>query len=220
MNHRADERRTYFRPRLRVEPFSTPAIRMATAPSPVVEAPPEPAIEPELVEDEQQGVLDELWHRRQRVQSLRLRGFSQRQIAEALNVSQGTISNDLKWVREHRREQFGVPARFDPEQEIGEAVALFAEVEASALRDYSRLPQNNVKDRNVCLRTAMSARLSRVHTLQDQGILERQVGTVGIAIRADAVRATLVREGLLLGSGEATVIPDDDPIEQWLRRTG
>ncbi len=169
-------------------------------------------------------MLDETWARRLRVQTLRLRGFTQTQIGDTLQVSQATISRDLTWIQESRREQFGIQSKFDAADEIGEAVALFRDVEISALRDYARLPSMNVKDRTACLRSAMFARLSRLNVLQDHGILERKLGDVGLTVRADVVRATLVKEGLLLPEGRRDAALDGvevlDPIDTWLAKVG
>lgn len=173
-------------------------------------------------EAQEVGKLDELWSRRLRVQTLRLRGFTQEQIARTLEVNQSTVSRDMEWIRKNRNEQFGMPSKFDAADEIGEAVALFRDVEMQSLRDYARLPTTQIKDRTACLRSAMFARMSRLNVLMDHGILERQIGTVGVALRADAVRASLLKEGLLLPEGRRDpsldVLGESDPFDAWLRR--
>ena len=174
-----------------------------------------------LTADEEAVILDELWSRRLRTQTLRLRGFTQTQIAVALSVDQSTVSRDLVWIREHRKEQFGPAWNFNAAEEIGEAVALFRDAEMSALRDYARTPMANIRDRVQSLKLAMFARLSRLNTLQDAGYMERHMGTLGVLIRADAVRETLMKEGLMLEGGRpanTAMDTDVDPVDAWLQR--
>lgn len=187
----------------------------STGETPAAQSAPEAVL---VSPEEESGLLDEQWSRRQKVQTLRLRGFTQQQIASALSTDQSTVSRDLAWIRAHRDDVFGTTGKYDTSQELGEAVALFQDVEMSALRDYARLPTSNVKDRNACLRTAVFTRLSRLNVLQDAGFLERKIGTVGIQLRADAVRDTLIRDGLLLPAGSrlSEAFPDD-PLDQWMR---
>lgn len=174
-------------------------------------------------EADARSTLDELEGRRVKVTTLRLRGLTQEAMAQALGVDQSTISRDIAWIRNHRRELFGDHSTFDSAQEIGEAVALFADVEMSALRDFSRLKPDQSRARIACLRTAMMARQMRVNLLRDLGFLDRPIGNVGMAIRTDAVRQALIEEGLILPDGRAIaaeVTPADDEVEQWLRQAG
>lgn len=165
--------------------------------------------------------------RRLQVLTMRLRRVSQRQIAQALNVTQATISRDLDWIRDHWVKDFGPPgaaAGLKAHEEIGEAVALFADVEYSALRDFSQLQPKESRGRNACLRTALLARQMRLNLLQDLGFIDRQVGTVALTWRADVVRDALREEGLL--APELALIEGDveesveDEVDRWLRHAG
>lgn len=174
-------------------------------------------------EDDARSTRDELEARRGKVLTLRLRRMTQAQIATALGVDQATISRDLAWIAQHWKERFGTPATLDPTQEIGEAIALFADVEVAALRAFTKLMAGEARACNAYLRTAMIARQMRVNLLQDLGFIDRQIGAVGMAFRADAVRQALREEGLLLTDGramDAEVTPADDEVEQWLRQAG
>ena len=144
-------------------------------------------------EDDARSTLDELEGRRVKVITLRLRGYTQGAMARALGVDQSTISRDMAWIRNHRDELFGDHATFDSAQEIGEAVARFAEVEMAALRDYDRTIE--MKDRSAFLRTVLMARQKRVDLLLDLGFLDRPIGNIGVAFRADVVRQAYWTKG-------------------------
>lgn len=167
---------------------------------------------------------DRIAERRHRVLTLKLRHMSQSQIAAAVQVDQSTISRDLNWIREHWRLEYGIPGTVSPAEEIGEAVALYADAEQSALRDYHASPPGS-RQRQFCLRTAMMARQARLMVLQDVGLIDRQVGTVAVtAIRADDIRALLRAEGLLVDSprqlapAHDRLDDGDDPVMTWLHQ--
>jgi len=169
-----------------------------------------------------QGTDAELEERRQKVLALRLRRYSQKTIAQALGVSQATVSADLKWIADHRKELYGTPARLKVEQEIGEAIDIYAEIEVTALKDLSKIDATDAKARNGCMRTVIMARSMRVSLLQDLGFIDRQLGVTSstLTIRAEAVRKALRDEGLLVPE-HATIAhldDDDDEVHQWLKR--
>ena len=162
----------------------------------------------------------ELEERRASVLALRLRKYSQKQIAVVLKVSQQTVSRDLAWIADHRKALFGSPSKLDVENEIGEAYDFYADVESKALRGFSKA--EDAKAQNAYLRTAILARGQRMGLLQDLGLVERQIGTFGVTLRADVLRSALREEGLLvseravLSSGD----DDDDEVERWLKQAG
>lgn len=172
-------------------------------------------------EDDARSTLDELEGRRVKVKTLRLRGLTQGAMAQALGVDQSTISRDMTWIRNHRKELFGDHSTFDSAQEIGEAVALFADAEVSALRDFSRLKPDQSAARIACLRTALMARQMRVNLLRDLGFLDRQIGNIGVTLRADAIRQALRDEGVLITDGGNIKVgqdEEDDEVEERRRQ--
>jgi hypothetical protein len=153
----------------------------------------------------------ELDARRVKVLTLRLHRMTQAQISTALAIDQTTVSRDLTWIAQHWKERFGVPAALDPSQEIGEAIALFADIETSALVEFDTLTETALqrglslvfisKQRMACLRTAMEARQRRVSLLQGLGLLDRQPENIGVTLGADGIRQALRDEGLLPRDG-------------------
>ena len=152
----------------------------------------------------------ELEERRLQVLTLRLCRLPQRQIAGALKVDQSTISRDLQWIAQHWRERYGTPPGLDPAEEIGEAIAVFTDVEGAALRDYHRLTLDQAKQRNACLRMAILARQMRVNLLLDLGFLDRQIGNIGGTLGADTIRQALGDQGLLATDGGHLTVREDD----------
>lgn len=171
-------------------------------------------------EDDARSTLDELEGRRIKVVTLRLRRSTQAQIAQALQVDQSTVSRDLAWIAEHRKELFGSPAKLNVEDEIGEAYDFYCDVESKALRGFSKA--EDAKAQNTFLRTAILARGQRIRLLQDLGFLGRQNGCMGITLRADAVRQALRDEGLLVPERALLAQPDEKEgeLDRWLRRSG
>lgn len=72
----------------------------------------------------------ELELRRQRVLQLRLRQMTEAAIAAVIGVDQKTVSRDLRWIVKHWRDLYGLRPKFDPAEEVGAALALFADVES------------------------------------------------------------------------------------------
>lgn len=164
------------------------------------------------------GSVGELEARRLRVVELRLlRKYSQQQIATVLGVDQATISRDIAWIAQHRKELFGSPAKLEVESEIGEAYDFYCDVEAKALRGFHKA--EDAKGQNTYLRTAILARGQRINLLQDLGFIDRQLGQIGLTLRADAVRAALREEGLLISERAlSTADEDDDEVDKWLKK--
>lgn len=165
---------------------------------------------PELLTADTRATESELEERRLKVLTLRLRRYSQTEIARVLQVDHSTVSRDLAWIAANRKEMFGTPAKLQVEQEIGEAIDVFRDAEASAFRDFNRLGAADAKARNACLRTAILARQMRVNLLQNLGFINRQIGSMGITLRADAVRHALRDEGLLVPERALLGQPDED----------
>lgn len=117
---------------------------------------------------------------------------------------------DLHWISLHWREQYGASPRIEPTEEIGEAIAVFTDAEVAAWRDYHRLNLDQAKQRNACLRTVLLARQMRVNLLRDLGFLDRQIGNIGVMLRADAIRQALHDEGLLVTDGGHITVGKDE----------
>lgn len=144
--------------------------------------------------------------RRRSVLTLRLRRLSEAQIAKLLGVSQMAISRDLAWIRQHWGDRYGLKATLQPEDEIGEAIAVFEDVEREAYMEYHALASSTgpgkARARMKCLETVLAAREKRINLLQDFGCLERRLGRLDVSvIRADDLRQLLRQERLLGGSG-------------------
>jgi hypothetical protein len=167
----------------------------------------------------------EIEDRRMRVLALRLRRMSEPAIAAILNVSHATVSRDLQWIKEHWRKQYGVPAGLNPQEFIGETIAVYQDHEAAAMLEYHDLKQQAAnrrlspmfvsRARMQALRTAMAARQLQVNLLQDLGLVDRELGSVDVRHRvakADDIRQLLREEGLL-PEGPRRGVPADTPEE-------
>lgn len=150
--------------------------------------------------------------RRQRVVQLRLRKMTLRAIAAVVGVDESTVSRDLKEIRERWQQLYGAKPELDASEMVGESLELYAEAESLALLEYTNLGQT-AKDRRLspmfaarqrmaCLRTAMTARQLAVNLLQDLGLMERQLGTLGVA--ATVGSATEIRRRLIDGGIKVT----------------
>ena len=156
-------------------------------------------------------IMAELEDRRLQVLRLRLRRVPQTAIAAIVGVDQSTVSRDLHWIREHWRSEYGLPGTICQADEIGMAVALYEDVEQSALLEFHSLreaandrrlsPAFIARQRMACLRTAMMARQTRVNLLRDLGFLDRGDRTSDLPC-ADGVREMLRDEGLLVTADE------------------
>jgi hypothetical protein len=114
----------------------------------------------------------ELEERRLTVVHLRLRRLSLARISQRLGVSEATISRDLEWIRAHRQRVYGATPTLDAAELIGESVALYEDIEATALR-VAHSGDLSVRDRLRCMNTAMAAREKKTALLQDVGLLDR-----------------------------------------------
>jgi predicted transcriptional regulator len=175
--------------------------------------------------------------RRKEVVRLRLRRMSQMAIASLLGVDQATISRDLRWIRDHWKEKYGSPNGVSPEHELGEAVAMYEDTEQSALMEFHMIQQAAAtrklspmfvsRQRMACLRTALVARKMRVELLQEYGLIEKSLGTIGLdttRMKADDIKSFLREEGfdgdpkqLVAASPDEAAKPD--PVAQWIMGT-
>jgi len=134
---------------------------------------------------------DEMELRRHQVLRMRHRRMSLRQIGQALNVSEATVSKDLKWIREHWQQMLGPNAKLDTSVFIGESLAIYEDIEAMALTDAVRAGIS-LRDKNRCLNTALAARDRQVSLLQDMGVVARSLGTLTVNLpTATQIRAAL-----------------------------
>lgn len=146
----------------------------------------------------------ELEERRLNVQRLRVRyRLSVKKIAERLDVSEATVCRDMQWIREHWREQFGAKPKIDPADVVGEALAIYQEIEQSALQDAANCIRRTddgelvdmvffAKQRAACYAVALKAREAQVALLQDLGVVDRAVGTLDVTLPTAAqIRAAI-----------------------------
>lgn len=168
--------------------------------------------------------------RRRSVITLRIRGLSPQRIADALHVGYGTVVRDLEWIRQNWNEEYGGKPAVNAAQEIGEAVAVFADAEQAAVLEFHALAQTTSsltqrsRARMACLSTMMQARRARIDLLQDLGLLKREIGSISASLsltpRADELREALRKEGLLgnrVIDAEATVEGEaPEHLQKWL----
>jgi DNA-binding Lrp family transcriptional regulator len=126
-------------------------------------------IEPE---DKRRAVEVEMEARRMKVLFLRHRRQTEQQIANQLNVSEATISRDIKWLREHYAETFGVDSKFDSGAFIGESIARYEDIESEAMKDSAK-PGIQPRDKAKFLMIAILAREKQTSLLQDTGVITR-----------------------------------------------
>lgn len=110
--------------------------------------------------------------RRRKVWELLLYGFAPNSIAKALGCSYGTVLNDIKEIRAKNKNYI---ERVDISEEIGDAVAKFDEIFASALREYNAAEKSSQK--SGFLSTAMAALEKKERFLVEVGVLPKQVAT-------------------------------------------
>src|SRR5260221_13313914 len=103
------------------------------------------------------STVAELAERRATVMRLRIRRMSEPAIARALSVSAATVSRDLTYIRAHWQEFFGPNPKFDSSIFVGESLALYEDIESTAMRDSAKAGIT-VRERMRCLQTAMAAR--------------------------------------------------------------
>jgi P27 family predicted phage terminase small subunit len=148
------------------------------------------AVVPPVADD-----ADVIAERRRRVCSLRLLHKTPTAIAGELKVSPSTVSRDLKWIRAQWRRTYGGTApRLQSGEVIGEALALYQEVEVNALEDATkmRLQRTDVdlvayaQARMACLAMGLKARQAQVALLQDLGVIERSLGHVDVTALPNA----------------------------------
>lgn len=147
-------------------------------------------------------------HRRLKTLQLRLRGLTEPQIANALQVSVTTVSMDLAYVYREWKDKYGLHPTVDPAVIVGEAMTLYQETERMALVEYNKLsngPTNAIiaRSKMACLKMANEAKDRQVNLLQDLGILHRALGTVNVNLpQASEIRRLLkdatVTEDMLL----------------------
>jgi DNA-binding transcriptional ArsR family regulator len=156
----------------------------------------------------------ELEERRWKVAGLRLRRLSLAQISRALGVSMPTVSRDLAWIRAHRQEVYGATPTLDAAQVLGESLALYEDVQATALR-YAQSVTLSVRDRLRCMHTAMVAREKMTVLLQDVGLLNRAAPDLTIGLPT----AAQIRQALELARPEQTELVFE-PEQTWQRGEG
>ena len=71
--------------------------------------------------------------------------MTQKAIATALQISQGTVSKDLAWIAANWRDRYGVPSSVDPTFELGEAAGVFDSAEREAMLNYATMRNMAIK---------------------------------------------------------------------------
>lgn len=124
-----------------------------------------------ITESEEAELPVEMTDRQRKITKLRLRGLSQRAIAQTLNVSQATIAQEAKIIRKLFAEK---GKKINRDVVIGESVNLFQEVEHKAWELYHKAQQKDkVGDANKALHTVMAAREKSLRLFMDLGFIER-----------------------------------------------
>lgn len=116
-------------------------------------------------EDEEPDIFDGLTERQKVIQRLVLRKFSQRAIAQALNLSPALVNREIAKIKKlHLDKGTNVDA-----STIGEAITVYEEVESRAWEVYQSAdtPQMRLK----ALETVMKARAQHLSTLSDMGLI-------------------------------------------------
>jgi hypothetical protein len=183
------------------------------APAPPGEPPPPPPPGEELAIPAggfMPGEPGDVELRRQRVLQLRFRKMTESAIAAVVGVDVSTVSRDLKWWRESWRASYGPQPTFDPAEMIGESVELYRDGESLAMLEFTRLgtlveqvekvgkdgkketvtrpvsPILTARTRMTCLRTAIQCRQLQIILAQENGLMERRLGTLALTV-PDAV---------------------------------
>ena len=164
----------------------------------------------------------EIQERRARVVALRFAKFSELEIGRRLGISASTASRDLQAAREEWTRRFG--NNYDSGKEVGEGVALFGLLEATAVRELLRLEAETKRSTGAmmqCCWVARSARQARIDLLVDSGVIGSELEPALTGTDADSIRSFLRDQGLL---NQPEASPDDngqeqsdgEVIEQWL----
>jgi hypothetical protein len=165
---------------------ATPAPSTADVVREIVTTP----VESERTERER-SLEDELEQRRIMVLRLRARRLSLAKIAEHLHVDMSVISRDLLWIRTHWKDLYGARPKFNASEFVGETLATYRDIEASALVEASKSTLRP-KDRNAYMRTALEARKQAMEVLQDLGLVQRNLGNVSVSMpSADQIRQVI-----------------------------
>jgi len=120
---------------------------------------------------DQENSVVELTDKQRQVFKLKLRGFTQRAIAEVMNISQPAVAKHWRKIKERFA---AIGAEVDQEQVIGESVSLFKEIEERAWDlFYLAKTAGKLGDANKALATVMSAQEKSINLLMDVGLLRR-----------------------------------------------
>ena len=125
-----------------------------------------------MAETRGRSTYAEIEIRREQVLRLRFARLSEPEIAERLRVSASTVSRDLQVIHESWGERFR--AEFHPLREINEAIALYAVLEAAALRELVRLEteaNGGTAGKMKCIHAAGAMRSRRVDVLVAAGLM-------------------------------------------------
>src|SRR5438046_6995556 len=114
----------------------------------------------------------EIERRRTEVLRLRFAQLSESEIATTLGISVPTVSRDLAAIQAKWADRFGTA--FDPARELGEAVALYTNLEGAALRELHRLEGKShasTAEALKCIQTAGAMRANRIDLLVECGLV-------------------------------------------------
>lgn len=165
--------------------------------------------------EDQQVLLKELSEQQQLIARLKLRGMSQKAIANVLDVTPQRISQEVRTIREHFRAR---GASVNQEVVVGETVTLYEEVERKAWEVF------NDKDNPKKLRaldTVMSAREKHLKLLMDLGLMKRAAIEHQHGIAKSPVfesltpekRQEIVARIIEQPTGAAPTPPDDEDLD-------
>ena len=121
--------------------------------------------------------------RRMEVIRRRLRGQTAGTIARALSVSENTIYNDIKAIRDSNLKHV---TTFAQEDFIGDTLQTFQRIEQEAWNQVAQLDDGDVRKAKF-LDSVRSTRKEQVKLLQSSGLLHKEANKVEVQVTADVL---------------------------------
>jgi hypothetical protein len=166
---------------------------------------------------DQLALLDGLTEQQKLIARLRMRGLSQKAIAQVIEVTPARVCQEVKAIREHYITKGG---NLDQAALVGESLTLFEEVEQKAWEVFHQDESKKLR----ALDTVMNARERQIKLLMDLGILRRAAtehlhGVVVSPVlqalskeKREAIVATIISTT----PGEAPTPPEEDDDESYI----
>ena len=123
--------------------------------------------------------------RRMEVIRRRLRGQTAGTIARALSVSENTVYNDIKAIRESNLKHV---TTFAQEDFIGDTLQTFQRIEQEAWNQVAQLDDGDARKAKF-LDSVRSTRKEQIKLLQSSGLLHKEANKVEVQVTSDALNA-------------------------------